>query len=127
MQLNGAGRQVPAVERGYRFNGRRPGHLIARGVTTDWRISGKLPFRPVDVRGMVLMEDRKPTEKLSLPQVFGSVMASFLGVQKNATRERDFRRGRARDFILVGIVLTLLFILAIWGVVQLVMQFAIQE
>ena len=72
------------------------------------------------------MVDRKPTERLSLRQVFGSVMASFLGVQKNATRERDFRRGRARDFILVGIVLTLLFILTIWGVVQLVMHFAIK-
>ena len=70
------------------------------------------------------MEDRKPTEKLSLVQAFGSVMASFMGVQKNATRERDFRRGRARDFIVVGVVITLLFILAIWGVVQLVMHVA---
>ncbi len=52
-------------------------------------------------------------------------MSSFLGVQKNANRERDFKRGRARDFIIVGVVLTLLFILSVWGVVQLVMHFAI--
>ena len=43
--------------------------------------------------------------KLSFLQVLGSVMSSFLGVQKNATRERDFKRGRARDFILVGVLL----------------------
>jgi len=68
-------------------------------------------------------EDRK-MEKLSLLQVFGSVTSSFFGVQKNATRERDFKRGRARDFIIVGVILTLLFILAVWGVVQLVMGIA---
>jgi uncharacterized BrkB/YihY/UPF0761 family membrane protein len=63
-------------------------------------------------------------EKLSFFQVLGSVMSSFLGVQKNATRERDFKRGRARDFIVVGILLTIGFILAVWGVVQLVMHLA---
>ena len=70
-------------------------------------------------------EEKQETGKLSLPQVFGSVFSSFLGVQKNATRERDFTRGRARDFIIVGIVLTVVFILAVWGVVQLVIHFAI--
>lgn len=74
--------------------------------------------------GTKLSEENQETGKLSLPQVFGSVISSFLGVQKNANRERDFKRGRARDFIVVGIVLTVLFILAVWGVVQLVMQFA---
>lgn len=69
-------------------------------------------------------DEEKNAEKLSLMQVFGSVISSFVGVQKNATRERDFKRGRARDFIIVGVVLTLLFILAVWGVVQLVMRVA---
>lgn len=63
-------------------------------------------------------------EKLSFFQVLGSVASSFLGVQKNATRERDFKHGRARDFIIVGVLLTVLFILAVWGVVQLVMRVA---
>lgn len=69
------------------------------------------------------MTDRRP---LSFLQVLGSVLSSFLGVQKNATRERDFTQGRARDFILVGIVLTVVFILAVWGVVQLVMHVAVK-
>lgn len=63
-------------------------------------------------------------KKLSFIQVLGSVFSSFFGVQKNATRERDFKRGRARDFILVGVLLTVAFILAVWGVVQLVMRLA---
>lgn len=63
-------------------------------------------------------------KKLSILQVLGSVMSSFIGVQKNVTRERDFRHGRARDFIIVGILLTVLFILAVWGVVQLVVGVA---
>lgn len=68
------------------------------------------------------MSDRQ--EKLGFIQVLGSVIASFIGVQNNAKRERDFKRGRARDFILVGVLLTALFVLAVWGVVQLVMRAA---
>ena len=63
-------------------------------------------------------------KRLSFFQVLGSVVSSFLGVQKNATRERDFRHGRARDFIFVGVLLTVVFILVVWGVVQLVIRVA---
>ena len=62
--------------------------------------------------------------KVSIFQVLTSVMSSFLGVQNNATRERDFKHGRARDFIIVGILLTVVFILVVWGVVQMVMRVA---
>ncbi len=62
--------------------------------------------------------------RLGWLQVVGSVIASFFGVQKDATRERDFTHGRARDFVIVGIVLTLLFVLLIFGLVQLVMHVA---
>jgi hypothetical protein len=72
----------------------------------------------------VPQEKQSGKEKLGFFQVLGSVLASFFGVQKNETRERDFRHGRARDFILVGLLLTLVFILAVWGVVQLVMRLA---
>ncbi len=65
-------------------------------------------------------------KKLSIVQVLGSVLSSFIGVQKNTTRERDFKHGRARDFIIVGILLTVVFILAVWGVVQLVMGLAVK-
>lgn len=68
------------------------------------------------------MNDRK---SLNLFQVFKSVMASFFGVQSNERRERDFSQGRARDFIIVGLVLTVLFILLVYGIVQLVMSLAV--
>ena len=58
-------------------------------------------------------------------QVLMSVVASFFGVQNNRTRERDFTRGRARDFIMIGILLTVMFILTIWGLVKLVVSVAV--
>jgi hypothetical protein len=64
--------------------------------------------------------------KLSFWQVLGSVSSSFLGIQKNERRERDFRHGRARDFIIVGILLTVVFVLTVWSVVQLVVRVATQ-
>lgn len=67
-------------------------------------------------------------EKFLSPfQVMKSVLSSFVGVQNNATRERDFQRGRPRDFIVVGVVLTALFVLLVWGVVKLVMHLAMPE
>jgi hypothetical protein len=61
-------------------------------------------------------------KKLNFIQVMGSVLASFVGIQSNARRERDFAQGSAKDFILVGILLTLGFIGVVLGVVLLVMQ-----
>ncbi|MEN8176100.1 MAG: DUF2970 domain-containing protein [Pseudomonadota bacterium] len=68
------------------------------------------------------MNDEK--KKLSFLQVLGSVMASFIGVQSSEKRERDFTHGRTSHFIGVGILLTLAFILIVFGVVQLVMTLA---
>jgi hypothetical protein len=67
---------------------------------------------------------KKEPEDLSFLQTMSSVLASFIGVQSNAKRERDFTRGKASSFILVGLLLTVGFILAVLGVVMLVMHFA---
>jgi amino acid permease len=69
-----------------------------------------------------MSDEGKP---LSLVQVFTSVIASFLGVQSTRKRERDFTRGRAKDFILVALVLTAVFVVIVWGVVQLVLSIAV--
>ena len=63
--------------------------------------------------------------KLGILEVLSSVVASFFGVQNDAKRERDFTRGRPRDFIIVGLLLTLVFILTVWGIVSLVMHLAV--
>jgi hypothetical protein len=52
-----------------------------------------------------------------------SVMASFLGVQSNANRERDFEHGRLSVFIVAGLLMTLIFLLSVYGLVQLVMMY----
>lgn len=65
-------------------------------------------------------------KKLSFFQVLKSVLSSFIGVQNDRTRERDFSHGRARDFIFIGILLTVLFVLSVWGLVMLVTSVAMK-
>lgn len=48
----------------------------------------------------------------------GSVAASFFGVQSQANRERDFTRGKASHFIIIGVVMTLLLIAGLVAIVQ---------
>jgi hypothetical protein len=56
--------------------------------------------------------------------VMFSVLAAFFGVQSNATRERDFEHGRPIHFILMGLMLTVIFLLLVWGLVKLVLYAA---
>lgn len=65
----------------------------------------------------------EPT-KLGFRHVLGSVASAFIGVQSHRNRERDFSHGRPRDFIVMGLLLTLVFVLVVWGVVSLVMRVA---
>jgi hypothetical protein len=58
----------------------------------------------------------------SLLQVLGSVLASMFGVQSNRRREQDFVHGKPSQYIVIGLFVTLLFILLVWGVVNLVMR-----
>lgn len=60
----------------------------------------------------------------SLIGVFGSVLSSMFGVQSNRKREEDFTHGRPSQFIIVGLVVTAVFVLMLWGVVGLVMHLA---
>jgi len=62
---------------------------------------------------------------LTLRELAGSGLAAALGVQSNKNRERDFRRGTARQYVVLGIVGTLLFILTVYLAVKLVLHFAL--
>jgi hypothetical protein len=57
----------------------------------------------------------------SIFQVIGSVISAAFGVQSAANRERDFTRGSAKPYILVGILFTVIFILTLLGVIRLVL------
>ncbi len=70
-------------------------------------------------------EPGPPEDELKPPtllQTVGSVLASFFGVQSAKNRERDFRKGRAETFILVGIAMTVALVLTIVLIVKLVLH-----
>ncbi len=57
-------------------------------------------------------------------QVIHSVLAAMFGVQSSKARARDFTSGKPQHYIVVGLAFTLLFVLVLWGVVQLVLTLA---
>ena len=54
--------------------------------------------------------------------VLKSVLSAMIGVQKKKNLEKDFAKTSATPFIIAGIVMTLVFIFAVWGVVQLALN-----
>ena len=60
----------------------------------------------------------------SFLSVLGSVVASMFGVQSSRRHETDFTRGKPIHYIMVGLLVTVVFILTVWGVVKLVLAFA---
>ena len=65
--------------------------------------------------------DQTP-KKPNILQVAASVLAAGFGVQSSKNRERDFKQGDHKVFIVAGIVFTLLFIGAVFLVVQIVLE-----
>ena len=63
------------------------------------------------------------TQPLTLLEMFGSAISAMIGVQSREKRERDFARGKASHFIIVGVVITALFVLSMAAVVSLVLSF----
>ena len=64
-------------------------------------------------------EQEKPP---SLWQVVCSVLSAFVGIQNSKNKERDFKHGNHKVFIGVGIVMTLVFMLTVFTVVQVVLS-----
>ena len=51
----------------------------------------------------------------------GSVIAAAFGVQSSRNRERDFKQGKFAHFAVAGAVFTLVFLLALYGIVRVVL------
>jgi len=73
------------------------------------------------------MDKRKPEEKPDeqppgLLQLVTSVFAAAFGVQSSKNRERDFKHGKARIFIVSGILFVVLFGLTVFTLVRFVLS-----
>jgi len=65
-----------------------------------------------------------PKKKQTLWQVFTSTCAAAFGVQTDKNRERDFAEGKISNYIIAGIVFTVIFIAAITVIVRIVLSYA---
>ncbi|MBK8958130.1 MAG: DUF2970 domain-containing protein [Proteobacteria bacterium] len=66
--------------------------------------------------------DKQPP--LSLREVVGSIMAALLGVQSSRNHARDFSRGTAKQYIVVGLIATILFVNIVYFAVKLILHLA---
>jgi hypothetical protein len=69
------------------------------------------------------MNDKSP-QPPTLWQMLQSVFAAAFGVQSGKNRARDFGHGKPSQFIALGLLFTLCFIVTVFGVVKLVLYFA---
>jgi len=69
-------------------------------------------------------KDKQHNREPSLLDVLVSVLASMFGVQSNRNREKDFAHGKPSQYIIIGLLVTAVFVLTVWGVVNLVMKLA---
>ena len=63
-------------------------------------------------------EKSREEQSLVLWEVFQGVIAMFIGVQSEKQRERQFKYGKLHQFIIVGIVVTVVFLLLIMLIVK---------
>jgi len=66
------------------------------------------------------MDEKNP----SILDVVKSVLLSFFGVQSDKNRKRDFQQGSPAQFIIVGLVLTVLFIVGMIALVKFILALA---
>lgn len=53
--------------------------------------------------------------------VIQSVLAALFGVQSSKNRERDFASGKPADYIFIGIIAIVVFVLSLVGLVKWIM------
>jgi hypothetical protein len=80
------------------------------------------------------MRDNEPQQPAPQPQpatepqeprlrdILRSVLSAAIGVQSRKNQERDFTHGKARVFIIAGVIFTLLFIATVFSIVTVVLK-----
>ena len=69
-------------------------------------------------------ETNQKEESLALWEVFQGVFAMFIGVQSEKNRERQFKYGKFYQFLIVGIIVTIIFLLHIMLLVKFALRWA---
>lgn len=69
-----------------------------------------------------MTDEQPPRQRPGLLAVVKSVLASFFGVQSERNRQRDFEHGNPAQFLVIGLMATLVFVLVMWGVVSLILS-----
>ena len=59
--------------------------------------------------------------KVSIIKAVLSVLASFIGIQSNVNRERDFKSNSPVLFIVIGIIVTIFFIISLYFLVYFIL------
>ena len=59
---------------------------------------------------------------LTLWQMIGSALSAAVGVQSSKNRERDFARGKASHFIMIGVGFTAIFLLLMALLVRFILS-----
>lgn len=68
-------------------------------------------------------KDNSVVEKApSFLQVIGSVLSAFVGIQNKKNKERDFKHGNHKVFIIVGLLMTFTFLVTLITIVQIVLS-----
>jgi len=67
-------------------------------------------------------ENSRSPERQALGSVIRSVLASMFGVQSSGKHAEDFSKGSVFSYVAVGLAATILFVLTVWGIVQLVVS-----
>ncbi len=93
-------------------------HIIQQRHKNDWRQDMDESEQPSSQETEPEIEELPP---LTFLQMLGSTFSAAFGVQSQRNRERDFSRGKAGHFILMGIGFTAAFVITIVLVVKLVL------
>lgn len=68
-----------------------------------------------------MSQDNNNKNSPSFLEMIWSVLAAMIGVQKGKNRERDFTTGNPWLFIVMGIVMTAIFVFILIAVVKMVL------
>ncbi|UTW46158.1 DUF2970 domain-containing protein [bacterium SCSIO 12696] len=65
--------------------------------------------------------EAKDKDKPTVKELIGSTLAAGIGVQSDKNRERDFKKGSFKTFLLCGVIFTVLFVFGLIAIVKLVL------